>query len=378
MNRTDAGEGERRLRIEFKAEQAKDISTQSEAVNPRWLAIKNFKGEKTAQESLSALAEIGAVLGGLYSVYASYMGESGMMAHISYLSMGWISRKIASATIGKLIYPATSFNSSELIKIEVEQIQELRRGNFTLTKLCLSKVGLSYDAALITHPETIQNGRWTINALGNMMTMENSISHYAKKNFAHHCSTLLVNGPNIGRSVALATRYGMGAGFNLGIEFLEKEVQATHIIMEGFSLGGGMMAEAILNHDFSTGLAEGIRYLSITDRSFSNLSSIAAKLKGPIVMPAFYVSGFELDGVEAARKLSQLAIKQIIIQHCSSTGEGSDGVIPDSVSLASEVHKDRTLIDKIFLESRQISHYDELPLAIKNKLKHSLQEFLTK
>jgi len=54
-----------------------------------------------------------------------------------------------------------------------------------------------------------------------------------------------------------------------------------------------------------------------------------------------------LDGVGAARKLSDLRIQQIVIQHSSLEGEGSDDVIPDRTSLAYELHQAK-LIYKVF------------------------------
>jgi hypothetical protein len=168
----------------------------------------------------------------------------------------------------------------------------------------------------------------------------------------------------------------MGAGFEAGIRFLEREVKAVHIIMRGLSLGGGMMGEAVLNHDFTEGMKKDIRYLSITDRSFSRLSTIAEALVGQIVKPIFYITGTELDGVAAARKLSQLGIQQIIIQHTSEGGTGSDYVIPDSTSLAYELHKDPTLESKVFLESQFITHNGQLPGNIENSLKRKIQEFV--
>ncbi len=135
-----------------------------------------------------------------------------------------------------------------------------------------------------------------------------------------------------------------GAGFEAGMKFLEREVKATHIIMRGLSLGGGMMGEAILNHDFTAGMKKDIRYLFIADRSFSRLSTVAVALVGLVVQPIFYITGTEPDGVAAACKLSQLGIQQIIIQHTSERGNGSDYVIPDNASLAYELHKNPSRI----------------------------------
>lgn len=136
------------------------------------------------------------------------------------------------------------------------------------------------------------------------------------------------------------------------------------------------MGEAIINHDFTEGMKKNIRYLSISDRSFSCLSTIAGILVSNIVKPIFYITGVELDGVGAARKLSQLGIRQIVIQHISIDGTGSDSSIPDNASLAYELHKDTTPKDKIFLESESISHNTSLPSDIENGLEYQIKEFI--
>jgi hypothetical protein len=119
-----------------------------------------------------------------------------------------------------------------------------------------------------------------------------------------------------------------------------------------------------------------IRYLTISDRSFSRLSLLAEALVCQIVKPIFYLTGTELDGVSAAQKLSKLGIRQIVIQHTSEDGIQSDGLIPDHVSLAYELRKDATLKNKIFLESESMSHCGLLPANIENSLKNQIQEFI--
>lgn len=347
---------------------------------PNWLSLSKYEAESTVSEKVTRVAN-NVIFA--YGAYVLAMGETEAIPYISYLSLGLALRKAASTAIGYLVYPAalTSFSRSEkdyLIECGNSQIRKLERENFIVRKISLYKSGTRYAAVLITHSDTIQNGNWTMNALGNGMTIENSISDFAKKKFANNCSTLLINGPSVGQSGGWPTRYQMGAGFEAGIRFLESEVKATHIIMRGLSLGGGMMGEAILNHDFTEGMKRDIRYLFIADCSFSRLSTVAGALVGSIVKPIFYVTGTELDGVEAARKLSRLGIQQIIIQHTSEGGNGNDGVIPDSSSLAYELHKNPTLQGKTFLESESIPHNVPLPKNIEESLNGKIHKFVAK
>lgn len=362
--------------MNFNKSQQKDLEDR-----PNWLSLPKYEAETTVSDKVSRIVNNLTFGAGLCGIYAFATGGAGVLAYASYLSFGLAMRKIASTTIGYLVYPAafTSFpcrGDDYIVEHGKREMSSLASENFIVKKISLHKSGTRYDAVLITHPDSIQNGNWTVNALGNGMSMEFSICKLAKENFANKCNTLLINGPSVSQSGGWPTRYQMGAGFEAGIRFLECEVKATHIIMRGLSLGGGMMGEAILNHDFTEGMKKDIRYLSITDRSFSRLSTIAGALAGQVVVPIFYATGTELDGVAAARKLSQLGIQQIIIQHTSERGNGSDCVIPDNTSLAYELHKDPTLENKTFLESQSIRHNGLLPRDIVDRLNLKIQEFI--
>lgn len=344
--------------------------------NPSWLSLSKFEADTTVSDKASRVANNLTFGTSLYGMYSMLSGGTGLLAYASYISMGLAARKIASTLFGYLVYPAANTSGDEYVAEQGrKEIQNLQSKGFIAKKLSLYKSGTRYDAILITHQDTIKNGNWTINALGNGMAMEFSVSQLAKKNFANKCNTLLINGPSVSQSGGWPTRYQMGAGFEAGLQFLEREVQATHILMHGLSLGGGMLGEAILNHDFNEN-TKGIRYLSITDRSFSRLSTVAGALVGKIVPPIFQMTGTELDGVGAAKKLSQLGIRQIVIQHTSEGDKGNDYVIPDNASLAYELHKDPTNANKIFLESESIIHNGPLPGDIEDRLNQQIQEFI--
>lgn len=348
---------------------------------PNWTSLKTFEAETTLWDKVSRIVNIFIFVASLYGAYALITRQTGLLAYASYLSLGLAARKVVSTIIGYLVYPA-AFSSlyqhrRDYIKAEGDdQIQRLEGRGCIVRKISLYKSGTTYNAVLIAPSQSIENGKWTINALGNGMAMEPYISRLVEENFDNESNTLLVNGPSVGSNNGWPTRYQMGAGFEAGIQLLEREVEATHIIMRGLSLGGGMMGEAILNHDFTEGMKKNIRYLSITDRSFSRLSAIAAAFVAQIVKLIFYITGTELDGVGAARKLSQLGIQQIVIQHKSKDGTGGDGVIPNNVSTAYELHADQTLTNKIFLESKSVSHNGPLPDKIKNKLNDHIKDFL--
>lgn len=343
------------------------------------LSISSFVAETTTAEKVKRVVNNFAFIAGMYSFYLLTRWEKGLLTRCEKgfcLTIGLIAPRIAQALVGYYLYPIafTSFPFCKGVYVAESgkrNIAEIKSSNFIVKKVSLYKSGIKYDAALITHPDTMKNGNWIIHALAHPSPMEYFISSLAWENYHNNCNTLLVNGPSVMQSGGWPTRYQMGAGFEAGIRFLEKVIQATHIIMCGHFFGGGTMREAIINHDFTEGMRNGIRYLSITDRSFSRLSATA----GPLLKWILYITGMEFDGVGAAHKLSQLKIQQIIIQHRSEGGTGSDGMTPDTDSLAYELHKDSSLKHIIFLESELITH-QSIPKEIKDDLKIQIEKFI--
>lgn len=289
-----------------------------------------------------------------------------------------VARQVAAVAIGYLVYPATRLKVSK----NLEALDALKRDGYVVKQIRLNRVGVTYDATLIGHKKTIGNGKWTIHALGNGMTKEMVYDELPRQNNAYGGNTLLINGPSVGESGGWPTRYQLGAGFEAGLQYLEKKICATHIVMHGLSLGGGMLAEAITQHNF----ARGVKYLFVADRTFGTLSSVAAALVGAVVRPIFYFAGMELDGVSAAARLRHLRIPQIIIQHRSEDGSGHDGVIPDKASLAYQLHRHQSggsIFDeciprnlrKLYLESETVTHNGPLPRSIKQRLDVEIRKF---
>jgi len=352
------------------------IASSSAAVEQDWKLLTTYQAKSSSQEKVYRAVNIIVLGTALYGAGAIFTGPVGLVTYA-----GWILgvRKIASTAIGYLVYPI-AFETllgtvNYCIKMDEMERDSLKKAGYLVKKISVYKSGIKYDAAIIGHTSTIDNGKWTIHALGNGMAMECFMFETAKKNLKNKSNTLLMNGPSVCESGGWPTRYQMGAGFEAGIQLLEHGIRATHIVMQGLSLGGGMMAEAILNHDFTEGKNRKISYLSISDRTFSRLSTIAGDIAGSVVEGIFYVIDAELDGIGAAKKLSHLDIRQIVIQHISPDARGSDGVIPDSPSLAHKLHQEGGLRNKVFLESDEIVHNGELPRNIESKLNEELQRF---
>ncbi|MDP1880570.1 MAG: hypothetical protein Q8K60_06495 [Parachlamydiaceae bacterium] len=236
---------------------------------------------------------------------------------------------------------------------------------------------LPYQAVIVTHPDTIHSQKWCIDASGNGIDINYILNLATKRNHMMGCNTLLIKGPFIEKNKNWPTRYRMGSGYEAGLQFLEKKTKATHIIMRGYCLGGGLISEAIMLHDFM----DSIKYLYISDRTYSKLSELCNNLPAlPNQQPFLNVINFallhanmELDNVQAAKKLSNLNIPHIIIQHY---GGGTDGVIPDSASLAYHLHKIHDLKEKKYLEAFVMPHNGKLPIHIEDQLNQEITQFL--
>ena len=113
----------------------------------------------------------------------------------------------------------------------------------------------------------------------------------------------------------------------------------------------------------------------ISDRTFSRLSTIAAALIASIAKPLCYLAGIELDSVGGARKLSQLGIQHIVIQHKSPEARGHDGVILDRASLATELHQDPSLKNVNYLEDENMFHGGSLPNSVEDQFQSLITAF---
>lgn len=343
-----------------------------------WKTLETYNAKTTSEEKICRLANnlvFGAAIYGAYSYMTQPLGL------VSYAAMALASRKLASTLIGYFAYPA-AFTCLPFVrgKFQIYSLRQaflLEEQDFIVRKISIYKSGVKYNAAIIGHSKTIDNGKWTIQALGNCMAIEPFLQSLALENYKNESNTLLINGPSVSESGGWPTRYQMGAGFEAGLQLLENEIKATHIVMKGLSLGGGMMAEAILNHDFKAGLERNIQYMSVSVCTFSRLSTIVMHIASKILGPILYVLDTELDGIGAARKLSDLKITHIIIQHSSKGSSGTDGVIPDNISLAHELHQEEDLQNKIFLESKDVDHVI-LSDDIENRLSQEINLFFAR
>ena len=285
---------------------------------PQWYFSHQFVADTTYREKIGRVFNACLLAASMYSAYALIKRSAGIMA---YITMGLVARKVVSVIIGYCVYHAvlpgilhlnwlvpgalSNLTRSELEIARNQAVQALEKSDYIVKRVSLYKSGTKFDAYLISHPDTMSNGNWSVHALGNGMALEEVLTDVARDNFSDKCNTLLINGPSVGFSGGWPTRHQLGAGFEAGIQFLEKKIQAKKVIMKGLSLGGGMMGEAVLNHDFEAGQSKGIHYLFVADRTFDTLSAIASAFVGRIAKLLFFLTGMELDGVAAANSVNK-------------------------------------------------------------------------
>lgn len=349
----------------------------SRGSTPAWKSLKTFTASTTFSEKAWRVAN-GLIFAGAGLRVAALLDRrirpaSPIFSYASYAAILLVVRKIGSIVIGCIAYPAAACSAwsreyrEALVRLEADALSGLKMNGYGTQKISLYKAGVCYDATLVYKQDTAANGKWCIHALGNMMAMEEYVREYAEEDSALGANTLLINGPAVGRSGGWPTRYQMGAGFEAGLQFLEKEVNATHIVMKGLSLGGGMFAEAMRAHEFYRSK----RYLAIFDRTFSRLSDVAAAMVARIVRPVFFLAGIQLDTVSGVRKLRDLRIPHIIIQN-SDASVGGDGVIPNHAGLAGAVTEH---VDLVKLMATQIRHNSDLPSAVQALLDNNVRQF---
>lgn len=283
-----------------------------------------------------------------------------------------IVRKALAILSGFYIYEATRLDKTHLRDKEEEVQQELKSNGLNYEGVCLDKLGIAYAAARVTHADIQSNQVWALHAVGVSDAMELHVKSIAEKNKTLGINTLIINGPQVVNSGGLPSRYHLGAAYEAGLQYLEKVIKANKIILHGYSFGGGTLAEAVLNHDFTFGKEHNISYLFISDRTFSDLQSIAAHRTYRLVASVLNLVDMQLDGMACAKRLTDLNIRHIIIQ-----GEqDSDLVIPDCVSLAKAL-KDKGIVqNKVLITSQEIEHGKPLPNKIDEALKLEIEQFV--
>lgn len=334
------------------------------------LKEKEFHATESLHEIIPRLFQTAFLA---YALFGGLLERTfGLSPNVRKFCVLLVIRKAVAIFAGYRTYDATRLYRGPLRQASTLAESRLNGLGYILKRVTFHKSGATFSGAVCTHRKIINNGSWAIHALGVRSAWEQQIEALSQKNYALGLNTLVINGPGIGDSTGYPTRYQIGACFETGLQYLENVIKANRILMYGYSFGGGSLAEGILNHDFSYGQQKNIKYLFVADRTFDHLQHIAGKTVCSLLYPLFAAVGMQLDGVEAAKKLSSLGIRQIIIQGCDE----SDDVIVDTVALAKAIKQNTSLCNTQILESSEIAHHQTLPLEIKNALDQEILTFL--
>lgn len=345
------------------------IKPNLQQIQPEWTHLSDFVAKSSLLDqitrignySIFALALVGVCSGQNFGRRSTYLHQVCLFLAV---------RKVLCVIAGYIGYKATHLSKSKLLNISSLAHSKLRKKGFLFNTINLHKSGICYVATWISTADTLDNKVWVVNALGVTSAMEENLYRLAKRNLKFGSNTLVINGPAVGMSQGHPTPYQLGAGYEAGLQYLETIVKANHIIMYGHSFGGATMGIAIGMHDFTFGLENKIKYLSVSDRTFNSAAKIATQHYASIFEPLVHLVGFEFEGVAPAKKLIELGIRQIIIHG------HNDPVIPKAFSLSKKLHDLKIEANKYFIESDHIPHSGELPFAILEDLTFQIQKFI--
>lgn len=275
------------------------------------------------------------------------------------------------------LYPAQSNLLKKFVKqLNPKSLNELRpylqgvMKSATLREVTIERNGIRYDALLMGRPETLQNGRWVLQATGNACPIEKMAYACWRTYSPAGFNVLMVNGPSVGRSSGHANARTIGEAQEGGIRFLETAIKAKQIALAGHSLGGAAIGQAILQHEFK----KDISYLVVRQHAFDRTSNVVKKIINlpilkHIAQYLIYWADLEMDNVQSSKKLQELGIHEVIIQAVDPQAIAakqrlkekifmSDGVIPAKASLGYRLVKEGVIQNKEFACIPNADHND--------------------
>jgi len=251
-------------------------------------------------------------------------------------------------------------------RFEEKRKEFLEKEGYEVKGVALERDGISYQGFLVTkNGSALNQDRWAIQAVGVTGYAQKRIFSMGKAYGERGFNLLIVNPPGVGKSEGKTTGKTLGQAQETGVRFLE-HIGAKKIILAGFSMGGGMMGSAIMQHRFRDDIA----YLGLFQMTFSTLSKAAAGLihggikgfsrmiplgpipsylGGAIVGLGVRSLGMEMDSVSAVQKLTESNIPVIVVQKSTQRSGwtqfkdvefASDWIISKKASLGSGLQKD--------------------------------------
>lgn len=252
---------------------------------------------------------------------------------------------------GKIIVPASS---PSLLGYSANYADQLRqdvnlKGEWKVKRISVEMDGYTIDATIMGKASTLGNGRWVLSSNGNGEFYEEK---FQNRSFIHILSELngnaiVFNYPGVGSSTGMPNKNAMAKAYRAMLNFLEdqeKGVGAKEIIGYGHSIGAGVQGDALLSHD----LKQGIKYVFVKSRTFSDLSTTASYLTVRLLGFLVKVFGWNINSVESSMKLRapEIIMQTADVSHYTDISDQPekikhDGVIPAEASLAKKLLDER-------------------------------------
>ena len=252
----------------------------------------------------------------------------------------------AQSSFVKLFYKNFRPSFSDRMRQQLSEDSDIHEK--IVRHVVLERNGVKYSGTLITDPITIHNGNWLLQATGNAALVENHAYGLLTNPSLSSYNFLLINNPNVGRSLGSFSVETMGQAQELGIRFLETAVRAKNIMLSGFSLGGGAIGQAIMQHKFRKDINYTVNMQMTFDKSHRVVTKqIKQKWLRRVVKSIVRWTGQEIDTLPACRKLQSLNIPLIITQRGKLRSDEKalrvipeyDKIISPSATLAYRVQK---------------------------------------
>lgn len=250
-------------------------------------------------------------------------------------------------------------------------------GEWKYKRITLEVNGKKIDALIMLKPANANNGKWTVVANGNGGCCEFSAISPTLQGLLTRTdnNAIILNYPGVGASEGLPTRDSLIHSVQAAFAFVERELQATEITGYGFSLGGGVMAEAVATLDPPR---EGLSRKIFLDRTFCRLSEAA---KGLFFRAAgFFIKQFDWE-LRTSRACKRIRHCRVVVAQQAETYRGrvdrtqppvrfiTDPVIHERATLAPRVLRRDDIVIFGIRENHHQSLGDESLDLIGNELR---------
>jgi len=252
---------------------------------------------------------------------------------------------------GKVIVIASSPTLMQYSSDHADQSRKAihLNGEWKVKRISVEVDGYTIDATLLGKASTLGNGRWVLSSNGNGGFYEDKLRDHSFKHILSELdgNAIVFNYPGVGSSTGMPNRNAMAKSYRAILNFLEDQEKgfgAKEVIGYGYSIGGGVQGDALRSHE----LKQGIKYVFVKSRTFSDLSTAASHLTNRFLGFLVKVFGWNMGSVESSKKLKA---PEIIMQTANVSdyrdisGQPEkirhDGTISAEASLAKKLLDDK-------------------------------------